>query len=347
MCGSRLEQPAGVPSGRNLFVASARPRQPDRRRRVDISERGNKAKPMCLADDCNSEGTENIGIERRTFLTAATAAVVGVSFVSERFAQPRPQPPTNALNDPNIIQGMVSFKSGADTIEGYVARPRKPGKFRAVVLLHGDLHLPEDHRYTAAQLAQGGFVSLAIKRFSRMPDLTMAELNRSDREDQRYLSNTFVKQELQDAQAAIDYLKSLSYVKRKGIGMVGFCGGGCQSVLLSTQSKDVDVVVAFYAPPVLLERYQAPNDRRPDLMDVVSQIKVPIQGHYGTADPAVPVDDVRRFEEALRKQKTPVDFFYYEGAGHAFCDYTRRFYNAEAATLAKRRMMEFLKRQLK
>ena len=302
---------------------------------------------MCTTDDCKNEDNESNGIERRTFLTGATAAVVGATLASERFAQAQQQPPTNALNDPNVIQGMVSFKSGGDVIEGYLARPRKAGRFRAVVVLHGSLHLPEDHRYTAAQLAQGGFVSLAIKRFSRTPDLTMADLNRSDREDRRYLSNTFVQQELQDAQAAINYLKSLSYVKRKGVGLVGFCGGGCQSVLLSTQSKDVDVVVALYAPPVLLEQYQAPNDRRPDLMDVVGRITIPIQGHYGTADAAVPIEDVRRFEEALRKQKTPVEFFYYEGANHAFCDYTRRSYNAEAATLAKRRMLEFLKRQLK
>src|SRR5688572_16190967 len=195
---------------------------------------------MCLTDDCNNEGTQSNGIERRTFLTGATAAVVGVTLASEGFAQPQQQPPTNALNDPNVIQSMVSFKSGPDVIEGYLARPRKAGRYRAVLVLHGNLHLPEDHRYTAAQLAQGGFVSVAVRRFSRTPDLTMAELNRSDREDRRYLGNTFTQVELRDAQAAINYLKSLSYVKPKGVGMVGFCGGGYQSVLLSTQSKDID-----------------------------------------------------------------------------------------------------------
>ena len=138
---------------------------------------------MCITDDCNNEGTQSNGIERRTFLTGATAAVVGVTLASERFAQPQQQPPTNALNDTNVIQGMVSFKSGAEIIQGYLARPRKAGRFRAVVVLHGNLHLPEDHRYTAAQLAQGGFVSLAVRRFSRTPDLTMAELNKSDRDD--------------------------------------------------------------------------------------------------------------------------------------------------------------------
>jgi carboxymethylenebutenolidase len=304
---------------------------------------------MCITDDCYDEGTQNNGnvIERRTFLTSATAAVIGVTLASDRFAQSQPQPPTNALNDTNVIQGMVSFNSGADVIQGYLARPSKPGKFRAVVVLHGNLHLPEDHRYTAAQLAQGGFVSLAVSRFSRTPELTMAELNKSDREDRRYLSNTFNKIELQDTQAAINYLKSLSYVKGKRVGLVGFCGGGYQSVLLSTQSKDISAVVAFYAPPVFPEQFQAPNDRKLDLMDVVGQIRVPIQGHYGTADYAIRVEDAKRFEGALRKQHTPVEFFYYEGAGHAFCDYTRRNYKAEVATLAKSRMMDFLKRQLR
>ena len=301
---------------------------------------------MCTNEDCGNKDNQKQGMERRSFLGAATAAVVGVTLRSELLAQQR-QPPTNALNDPNVIQDMVSFKSGQDIIQGYLARPRKAGRFRAVVVLHGNLHLPEDHRYTAAQLAQGGFVGLAIKRFSRTPELTMAELNRSDREDRRYLSNTFNQQELNDAGAAINFLKSLSFVKGKEVGMVGFCGGGYQSLLLSTRSKDVKAVVAFYAPPVLAEQYQTPNDRKPILMDLVAQIKIPIQGHYGMSDPIIPVEDVRRFEQALRKQNTPAEFFFYEGATHGFCDYTRRNYNEAAATLAKRRMLEFLKRTLR
>lgn len=300
---------------------------------------------MCTNEDCGNKDNQKQGMERRSFLGVATAAVVGVTLRSELLAQQ--QPPTNALTDPNVIGEMVSFKSGQDIIQGYLARPRKAGRSRAVVVLHGNLHLPEDHRYTAAQLAQEGFVGLAIKRFSRTPELTMAELNRSDREDRRYLSNTFNQQELNDADAAINFLKSLSFVKGKEVGMVGFCGGGYQSLLLATRSKDVKAVVAFYAPPVFLEQYQTPNDRKPNLMDLVAQIKIPIQGHYGMADPIIPVEDVRRFEEALRKQNTPAEFFLYEGAAHAFCDYTRRNYNAAAATLAKRRMLEFLKRTLR
>lgn len=45
---------------------------------------------------------------------------------------------------------------------------------------------------------------------------------------------------------------------------------------------------------------------------------------------------------------TRVEFFYYEGANHAFCDYTRpNLYRPEAAALSKSRMLQFLKKNLK
>src|SRR5262245_17819706 len=162
---------------------------------------------MCTTENCNEE----VDIERRSFLTGATIAAIGAALGAKSFAQQQQQPPTGALTDPDLIQNEVSFKSGPDEIGGYLARPRKKGRYRAVVVLHGNLFLPEDHRYTAAQLAQAGFVGLAVRRFSRTPDLTMEELNRSDREDKRYLGGTFVEQELKDAQAAIDFLRSESY----------------------------------------------------------------------------------------------------------------------------------------
>src|SRR5262252_1124143 len=101
---------------------------------------------MCTTEDCNNDDTPSNGIERRTFLTGVTAAAVGVTLASERLAQTPTQPPTNALNDPKVIQGLVSFRSGADLIQGYLARPGKAGRFPAVVILHGSLHLPEDSR---------------------------------------------------------------------------------------------------------------------------------------------------------------------------------------------------------
>lgn len=303
---------------------------------------------MCISDECKSGEITPEGIERRAFLTSATAAIVGIALASDIAGQQTIQPPSNALNDPNIVQEMVSFKSGEFTIQGYQARPKAAGKYHAVLVLHGDFGVPEDHRFTAAQLAQNGFASLAVKRFSRYPDLTQADLIKSDRTDRHYLSRAFNEEELQDAQAAINHLKAQSFVKRGRVGVVGFCGGGFQGLWLSTKSNDIRTVVAFYAPPVMAERFQLKTDPKPNLIEMVKQLKVPIQGHYGADDPFIPLEDVKKFEQALRLQHTPAEFFTYQGAGHAFCDYTRsNLYKPEAAALAKNRMLDFLKKSLR
>src|SRR5262249_45915770 len=132
---------------------------------------------------------------------------------------------TRALDDPAIQHEMVSFRSGEDTVRGYLARPKAQGRYRAVLVLHGDVGVPEGHRNTAAQLAQSGFVALAYERFGRWPDLTLQDVIRSDQTDKRFLSGSFNEQELQDAQAAIAYLESQPFVEPGSVGVVGFCGG--------------------------------------------------------------------------------------------------------------------------
>jgi carboxymethylenebutenolidase len=288
---------------------------------------------MCVS--CDGEP-----VDRRSFLTGVASATAGLALVQ----QPSEK---RALDDPTIQHEMVSFKSGTDTIQGYLARPKAADQYRAVVILHGEFGVPEGQRNIAAQLAQNGFIGLARKRFDRWPELTPQDLAKSDQTDKRFLSGSFNDQELQDAQAAIDHLKVQPFVKPGGVAVVGFCGGGCQAVLLATRSKDIKAVVAFYAPPELPERFQNPKDPRPNLMEKVEQIKVPVQGHYGTADPFVALEPVQKFEQALKAKGTPVTIFTYEGATHGFFDSTRRHYHAEAAAKAKQRMMDFLREQLK
>lgn len=306
-------------------------------------------------------GCDGEPVDRRSFLAGVASATAGmaVGCQGERPKAETPEagppvgeptarkpPEERALDDPAVRHEMVSFKSGADTAQGYLARPRAAGRYRAVLVLHGEFGVPDGMRNTAAQLAQAGFVGLAYRRFGRWPELTPQDVMKSDQTDRRYRSMSFVEQELGDAQAAVDHLKSQPFVKTGGVGVVGFCGGGYEALLLATRSKDVRAVVAFYAPPVMKGEYQTPQDPKPNLIDKAGQIKVPVQGHYGADDPIVPLEDVRAFEQALKARGTPVSVFTYEGATHGFYDPTRRFYHQEAAALAKSRMVDFLKEQL-
>lgn len=284
---------------------------------------------MCI--DCEKDS-----LTRRSFLTSFTAAIGG-SAINARAANQ-----TNselALNDPKVVHRAVTFKNGVDKIDGYLARPKARGLYCAVVILHGNAAVPEDIRNVAAQVAQAGFVGLAISSTSREPDISKisTEFVSSYRYLERYM---------QDTQSGIDYLKEQSFVKGPKVGLVGFCGGGITSLMFSTRSTDVAAVVALYAAPFFTPERNSPTDPRPDLITFVKGFKAPNQLHYGTRDHLIPMGDVRRFEEELRRSRVLAELYTYEGADHAFYDYTRPNYNPDAAKLARRRLLRFMKKHL-
>ncbi len=83
---------------------------------------------MCIECDEIDEG-------KRSFLKGATAAFLGVALNAPGFGQQATSAVTpRALDNPNIIHQPVTFKNGADTIKGYLARPKKEGRYRAVIV---------------------------------------------------------------------------------------------------------------------------------------------------------------------------------------------------------------------
>ncbi|HEX8492254.1 MAG TPA: dienelactone hydrolase family protein [Pyrinomonadaceae bacterium] len=298
---------------------------------------------MCVGDDCDA-----VDSGRRTFLGNAAAAVVGVSIAtSQATAQQQeirqPLEP-KALDDPNVTHGDITFKSGAVTMQGYLARPKTSGRYRAIVIFSPNPGITDDLRNTAAQLAQGGFIGLAVNPYSHAPGLTM---NQAREKFAFYGSKAFDEQQRRDMLAGIDYLRRQPFFKRGGLGAVGFCGGARQALIFSALFKDLSAVVGFYGPPVLGPNYQSPKGAfKLDIMNVLDQIKVPVQGHYGAIDPFIPLADVKRFEQDLKAQGTPTEIYIYEGAAHAFYDFTRPRFNPEAAKLAHERMIQFFKKHL-
>lgn len=284
---------------------------------------------MCI--ECDG-GT----LTRRSFITTVTAAVAG-SAVRVRGAGLTT--PERALDDPEIIHQAVTFKNGADTIDGYLARPKAGGRRRAVIILHGNAGIPEDIRNAAAQMAQAGFIGLAVSSTSREPDAT--KISREFVSSHRYL-----KRYMRDARSGIDFLKAQPFVGGTTVGVVGFCGGGITGLMLSALSEEVAAVVALYAAPFFMPGRNSPTDPRPNLITFVKGFRAPVQCHFGTRDHLIPAEDVGKFEEELRRHEVAAEVYTYEGADHAFYDYTRSNYKPDAAELVRRRMVKFLRRHL-
>ncbi|HXE58851.1 MAG TPA: dienelactone hydrolase family protein [Gemmatimonadales bacterium] len=244
-----------------------------------------------------------------------------------------------APSDTTVLAGPMTFPNGEATINGFLARPRGEGAFPAVVLTHGNPGIPDDMRSLALELARQGFVALAVDANSRTPDHSKLELH-------VIRSYTFHRQWMSDIRAGIEWLAGRPFVRDRRVGMVGFCGGGVVNLLLATQSPDVAAVVALYAAPRFPPERNSPTDPKPSLLDFVDRVRVPVQYHYGTADHMIPLADVRRLQDTLARLGAPAEVHLYEGADHAFFGERSPNYDSAAATLARERLIAFLRRHL-
>lgn len=278
---------------------------------------------MCFADDCAPESAE-----RRSFLTGAAALFALATLKLDATAQEQ-KPPTRVLDNPHIRHQRVTFKSGGKEIGGYLARPEAKGSYSAILVVAGNRITEEYIPNTCAALAVAGYVGLAPDIFHTVPDSA-----RTPGEIAQALEGRTEDDYLRDIRAGADYLRTQSFVKRGGMGIVGFCSGGRRAMLYAARSNDVKAVVPYHPGPKMKAGEYA-------------GLKAPVQIHQGTADRHIPVADIRELESALRKQDTPVTVYFYEGADHGFLAYTRPYYKPDAAQESWRRTVEFLNRHLR
>jgi carboxymethylenebutenolidase len=292
------------------------------------------------------EECESRGLSRRVFLGGAAAALAGTVARGEGR-----RPGASALGDPRVHYEETSFTSGGVRISAFLARPKRKGRFLPVLLGHGNPGISEDIRNATAQVAQAGFVGLAVDWGSRAP----VPIDDADRPAwlARITSHTFVRSQMSDLEAGLAHLASLEFVRKGRAAMIGFCGGGRLALLFASESPALAAVVSFYGP-VVYRMNQHPTDPVPNVVDVVPRIGAAVQGHYGLLDTVAPADDARHFERAMKAAGKRVEMYYYARAGHRFYNLTVPEgsdpgfdYNAEAAALAHRRMARFLKARLR
>lgn len=283
---------------------------------------------MCFEDDC---GETDEG--RRSFLAGAAAALAGLAATHAQqpgAPQQQKQPETRVLDDPRVRHGRVTFKhNGADSIDGFLARPAAEGVYPGVLVIAGNKISEEYIPNTCAALALAGFVGLAPNIFHPLPDDTPS----NNEAYKKFIGNHTDLDLLDDVQAGASHLLAQEFVGRAGLGVVGFCMGGRLALLFGARSREIDAVVPFHPAPMKPEE--------------VARLRAPVQIHHGTADRAVAASESVKTRDMLRAQGTPAELYLYDGADHGFLAYTRPFYKPDAARLAWTRTTDFLRRHLK
>ena len=202
---------------------------------------------------------------------------------------------------------------------------------RAVVILPDIRGLYPFYSELAERFAQAGHHTIAIDYFGRTAGL-------GPRDEQfefwPHVQQTRPHTVQADIAAALAALR-----ERTGAGAastVGFCFGGTQSFLASTNAElALEGVVGFYGG-LNPERW---GDMSP--IHRVPEMHGPVLGLYGGDDAGIPPDQLEAFERGLAGAGVEHEIVIYPGAPHSFFD--RRFEeHAEACADAWRRVLAFL-----
>ena len=228
--------------------------------------------------------------------------------------------------DDDIIIEDVTYPGDDITMKGYIARPKKDGKYGAVVVIHENRGLNPHIKDVARRVAKAGFVALA-------PDALSGTGGTPQNEDEaRDLIG-----KLDAGKNLNNFLKSLEYVRTRKesngkTGCVGFCWGGAMANQLAVNDPAMKAAVAFYG-------------RQPAAEDV-KKIRARVQLHYGSLDERVN-EGIPAYEKALKDAGVKYELYMYEGAQHAFHNDTAPTrYNEAAAKLAWDRTIKLFKETL-
>jgi carboxymethylenebutenolidase len=230
------------------------------------------------------------------------------------------------VDDPRLETGYVKYPIEGGEMRAYSARPKGAGKLAGVIVIHENRGLNLHTEDIARRAALEGFHAIAPDALSPFggtpvnPDEARPLFQKLDR-----AANT------KNFVAAVAYLKTGPQATGK-VACMGFCWGGAVTNQVAVNAPDLAAAVPFYGSQPAVED--------------VPKIKAAMLIHYAGDDERINAG-IPAFEEALKKAGVAYSIHMYEGAGHAFMNDTGQRFHKEAAELAWKRTVAFLKEKLK
>ncbi len=217
---------------------------------------------------------------------------------------------------------MITLKRpDGGSLEAYVsdADPSRPG----VIVVQEWWGLNDHIKSIVDRFAGEGFNALA-------PDLYHGRITKDADEASHMMDGLdFPGAVHEDIVAAKAYLEGVS----TSVAIVGFCMGGALTIGAAARLSGFGAAVCFYGMPP--KAFADPAD-----------IRIPLQGHFGTQDDWVTPQVVAAMQADMTAAGNAPDVYSYD-ADHAFFNKTRpEVYNPEAAELAWSRTIAFLKAKM-
>lgn len=272
----------------------------------------------------------HLTLDRRAFMdkltklagsSAAAAAIAPMLAANSARAAMVPE------DDARLSAEDITYPGNESEMRGYFVRPAEmQGSLPAVIVIHENRGLNPHIRDVARRMALEGFVALAPDFLSPLGGTP------EDEDEARSMFGELDRgQTIANGVATIAYLKGLEGTNGK-VGAIGFCWGGGMVNSLAVNAPELNAAVAYYGA-------------QPDPQEV-EQIEAPLLLHYAGLDERINAG-IHAFREALEAAGKEYTIHMYEGVNHAFNnDTSEARYNKEAADLAWRRTVDFLKEKL-
>jgi carboxymethylenebutenolidase len=222
----------------------------------------------------------------------------------------------------------VSYKSGEETVNAVMYTPPGKGPFPALVVIHEWWGLNDWVKEQASELADQGYVTLAI-------DLYRGKVATTPDEAHEIMRGVPEDRANRDLLAASSYLRAQKNVDPKRVGSIGWCMGGGYSLDLALNDPKLKAAVINYG-------HLAADDA------TLKKINAPILGIFGGQDRGIPPADVNKFEAQLKALGKTVEIHIFPDAGHAFENPdNKQGYRADDAAQAWKLTVDFLAKNLK
>jgi len=237
-----------------------------------------------------------------------------------------------------LVVGEVMIPVGEFKMPAYRAVPQGAVRPPLVLLVSEIFGVHEYIADVARRLAKAGCMAVAPELFVRQGDA------QSYGEIGKLLAEVIAK--VPDRQVMGDLDACVAWAKGEGadtarLGITGFCWGGRIVWLYCAHNPAVKAGVAWYG-----QLAGQTNDLRPrHPIDVVASLHGPVLGLYGEADSGIPLEQVRRMEQALAQGSAAAKasrIVVYPGAPHAFHADYRPSYRTEAAEDGWKRCLAWL-----
>jgi carboxymethylenebutenolidase len=237
----------------------------------------------------------------------------------------------------------VSFRGyNGDRGEAYYARPAAPGKVPGIVVIH---HMPGWDEWTTEvvrKCAHRGYTAIAPHLFFRFgpgsPDDVTARA--------RPAGGAHDNEVVGDVAACMAFLRAQPNASGK-IGVIGFCSGGRHTYLAACTLPDIDAAVDCWGGRVIVDDPKEFTSQRPIApITLTEKLNCPLLGIFGNDDKNPTPDQVNRTEAELKRFGKRYEFHRYDGAGHAFFDYTKPAYRHAQAVDGWEKVFAFFKNHL-